>query len=148
MHAYSKSQKGMSSVTKDLVFNVPNDRSLQTQVFTHYKQLTAMPLTTSYNKWQNTHKTDTEHRTLTNWCLLTTNINHQNLKYRIYSRPTYKPTPIPAAENLTKICDSHISQYQTSATSDYLDLCVDNVWVSMSSQQLRQVSTWQFLLCC
>jgi len=34
-------------------------------------------------------------------------------EYRIYSRisqPAHKPTPIPAAENVAKISDSHISR--------------------------------------
>ena len=55
--------------------------------------------------------------------------NAHCLNYRIHShisRAAYKPTPIPMAENLTKISDSRISRYQTSATRTTIDLCTDN----------------------
>ena len=49
--------------------------------------------------------------------------------YRIYSRisrPAYKLTPIPTAENLAIISDPRISRLGKSATNVYLDLGLDN----------------------
>ena len=43
-------------------------------------------------------------------------------KYRIYSRisrPVYKPTPIPASDNLAKTSDPRISRSRQSATNEY-----------------------------
>ena len=45
----------------------------------------------------------------------------------------------------------HVFTQQTQSAvlqSSSLDLCIGNAWVSMSSQQPRQVRTWQFLLWC
>jgi len=45
-----------------------------------------------------------------------------NNNYRIYSRisrPAYKPTPIPTAENVAKISDSRISQLRKLAPNEY-----------------------------
>jgi len=55
--------------------------------------------------------------------------------------------PLSADENLAKISDSCIILWWKWATNEYPYLCVDNVWVSTSSQhRLERVRTWHLLL--